>query len=114
MELNTLENEILMDIYDADMLPGITFDIQNYILKEESSIDKKQEFAFHLIKLKNLGYIKFEEQVFLKSGNYSNKYNNNVTKIYEDKIHIDFKGINFVEWYISGNSEILTEMHKCG
>ena len=98
MELNTLETEILIDIYDADMLPGMTFEIENYKLKEEDPKDKKQEFAFYLGKLKRLGFVKYEEkEAFLKGGTRSIKYSNNVTMICEDKIHIDSKGIKLVE-----------------
>jgi len=114
MELSTLENEMLIDIYDADMLPGMTFEIENYILKEEDPKDKKQEFAFYLGKLKRLGFIKYEEkEAFLKSGSRSTKYNNNVTIICEDKIHIDSKGIKLVD-YKYNNSEIQREMYRCG
>ena len=35
MELNTLESQILIDIYEADMLPGMSFEIANYNLKED-------------------------------------------------------------------------------
>ena len=55
MELNTLETEMLIDIYDADMLPEMPFEFENYKLIEEDPKNKKQEFAFHLKKLKRLG-----------------------------------------------------------
>lgn len=107
MELNTLESEMLIDIYDADMMPEMPFEIENYRLAEEYPENKIQEFVFHLKKLKKLGLIKYEERVtFVKSGSYSSKYNNNVTRIYEDKIHIDSKGIKLVEGYNYSNSEI--------
>lgn len=115
MQLNTLENEMLVDIYDADMLPGMTFEIENYTLNEEDPKYKKQEFAFYLGKLKRLGFIKYEEdEAFLNIGIGSTKYNNNATMIYEDKIHIDSKGIKLVEWYNYTNSEIQREIYKCG
>jgi len=114
MELNALENEILIDIYDADMLPGMTFDIENYKLKEEDQIDKKHEFAYYLGKLKRLGFINYEEkEAFFKSGSNSIKYDNNVTIICENKIHIDSKGIKLVDFNYS-NSEIQKEMNRCG
>jgi hypothetical protein len=114
MELNALEREMLIDINDADMLPGMSFEIEEYKLTEEGEKEKKQEFAFYLKKLKKLGFIKFEEkEAFLKDGSYSSKYNNNVTMICEDKIHIDTKGIKLVEWYNYSNSEIQGEIYKC-
>ncbi|MBU3128307.1 hypothetical protein LGL55_06600 [Clostridium tagluense] len=98
MELSKLENQIIIDIYDADMLPGMPFEIQNYKLEEKDPHDKKQEFAFYLRKLKRLGFIKYEEaEAFLKGGIRSIKYDNNVKKVCEDKIHIDFEGIRLVE-----------------
>jgi len=107
MELNTLESEMLIDIYDADMLPEMPFEIENYKLIEEDPQMKKHEFAFYLKKLKSLGLIKFEEkEVFVKGGSHSTKYNNNVTIICEDKMHIDSKGIKLVERYNYSNSEI--------
>jgi hypothetical protein len=77
-------------------------------LTEEDPEKKKQEFDFHLKKLKMLGLIKYEErEAFIKDGSRSIKYNNNnVTIIYEDKIHIDSKGIKLVEGYNYSNSEI--------
>ena len=63
MELNALESEVLIDIYDADMIPDMPFEIENYIMTV---------------------------------GSRSIKYNNNVTIIYEDKVHIDSKGIKLV------------------
>jgi hypothetical protein len=115
MRLNALESEMLIDIYDADMLPGMPFEIENYQLTEEDTKNMKQEFAFYLKKLKRLGFIKFEEkEAFLKSGIRSTKYNNNVYKIYEDKIHIDAKGIKLVEWNNHNNSEIQRNAYKCG
>ena len=108
MELNTLESEMLIDIYDADMMPDMPFEIENYRLTEEEPEKKKQEFAFHLKKLKMLGLIKYEErEAFVKGGNRSTKYNNNVTIIYEDKIHINSKGIKLVEGYNYSNSKII-------
>jgi len=107
MELSILENEMLIDIYDDDMMPEMPFEIENYRLIEEDPQKQKQEFAFHLMRLKMLGLIKYEEgEAFVKGGNRSTKYNNNVTIIYEDKIHIDSKGIKLVEEYTYSNSEI--------
>ncbi|WP_291633559.1 hypothetical protein [Clostridium sp.] len=115
MKLNTLESQMVIDIYDADMLPEMLFEIENYKLTEGEDKRKKQEFAFHLEKLKKLGFIKYEEkEAFLKEGIRSTKYNNNVAMIYENKIHIDSKGINLVEWDNHSNSEILRQAYKCG
>ena len=115
MKLNTLESEMVIDIYDADMLPGMSFEIENYKLTEEDPKKKKQEFAFYLGKLKRLGFVKYEEkEAFLKDGIRSTKYNNNVAMIYEDKIHIDSKGIKLVEWYNHNNSEIQRQVYRCG
>ncbi len=115
MELNTLESEMLIDIYDADMLPGMSFEIENYNLTEEDSKDKKQEFASYLGKLKKLGFVKYEEkEAFVKCGSRSPKYNNNVVMICEDKIHIDSKGIKLVELYNYSNSEIQRKLYRCG
>lgn len=98
MELNKIENQILIDIYDADMEPGMPFEIQNYILNEKDPKEKKQEFVYYLARLKELGFIKYEEdEAFINSGSCSAKYNNNVAMIYGDKIHIDSKGIELVE-----------------
>ncbi|HEY8891760.1 MAG TPA: hypothetical protein VIM70_16095 [Clostridium sp.] len=107
MELNILESEMLIDIYDADMLPGMAFEIENYRLTEEDKKGRQQEFAFYLEKLKRLGFVKYEEkEAFLKVGNVNSKYNNNVAMIFGDKIHIDSKGIKLVERYNYSNSEI--------
>jgi len=102
MELNKLENQILIDIYDVDMAPGMSFEIQNYILTEEDPKEKKQEFAFYLERLKGLGFIKYEErEAFLKAGSRSTKYNNNVDMICGDKIHIDYEGTKLVEMLLA-------------
>ncbi len=115
MELNTLESQILIDIYEADMLPGMSFEIANYNLTEEDKRKKTHEFAFYLAKLKRLGFVQYEEkEAFLKDGILSTKYNNNVAMVCEDKIHIDSKGIKLVEWYNQGNSEIQKQVSKCG
>lgn len=115
MKLNTLENEMIIDIYDADMLPEMPFEIENYKLTEEDPEKRKQEFAFYLGKLKRLGFVKFEEkEAFFKIGIHSAKYNNNVAMIYEENIHIDSKGIKLVEWYIHNNSEIQSNVYRCG
>ena len=115
MELNTLELEMLIDIYDADMLPDMPFEIENYKLTEEDPQKKKHEFTFYLKKLKKLGLIKYEgKEVFVESGSRSTKYNNNVTIICEDKIHIDSKGIKLVERYNYSNSVILSKMYRFG
>ena len=72
MELGTLESEMLIDIYDADMLPEMPFEIENYNLIEKYPKEKKQEFAFYLKKLRRLGLIKYEEkEVFVKGGSLS-------------------------------------------
>lgn len=98
MELNKIENQIIIDVYDADMSPGMSFEIQNFKLEEKELNDKKQEFAFYLGKLKRLGFIKYDEkEAFLKGGSRSIKYNNNVKKVCEEKIHIDSEGIKLVE-----------------
>lgn len=108
MELNTLESEMLIDIYDADMMPEMPFEIENYRLIEEESEKKRQEFAFHIKKLKMLGLIKYEErEAFLKGGSRSTKYSNNLTIICMEKIHIDSKGIKLVEGYNYSDSEIM-------
>ncbi|MCJ7689675.1 MAG: hypothetical protein MUO60_10210 [Clostridiaceae bacterium] len=115
MELNALEREILIDIYDADMLPGMKFEIENYKLTEIDPKKQKQEFASVLGKLKRLGFVKYEEkEAFLKDGIRSTKYKNNVTMICEDKIHVDSKGIKLVEWYNHSSSESQESPFKCG
>ena len=107
MELNTLESEMLIDIYDNDMQPDMPFEIENYRLIEEDPKKKIQEFASYLKKLKTLGLIKYEErEAVVKGGSRSTKYNNNITIIYEDKIHIDSKGLKLVEGYNYNHSEI--------
>ncbi|MBU3113827.1 hypothetical protein [Clostridium lacusfryxellense] len=106
MELNTIESEMLIDIYDADMMPEMPFEIGNYRLIEEDPEKKIQEFAYRLKKLKMLGLVKYEERdAFIKGGSRSAKYNNNVTTICGDKIHINSKGIKLVEGYKYSNSE---------
>ncbi len=113
MELSTLEREMIIDIYDADMFPEMPFELENYKLIEENLKNRKQEFAFYLKKLKKLGLIKYEEnEAFKKSGSRSSKYNNNVTEIYADKIYIDAKGIKLVERYIYSNLEIQKKVYK--
>lgn len=100
MELSTLESEILIDIHDADMFPQMPFEIENYTLIEKEPKKKIQELAFYLKKLRRLGLIRYEEnEVFAKGGSRSTKYNNNVTSICGDKIHIDSKGLKLVERY---------------
>ena len=107
MKLNSIESEILIDIYDADMLPEMPFEIENYNLIEEDQKKKRQEFSFYLKKLKGLALIKYEEkEVFVNKTKYNNNNNNNNVKIIYDKIHIDSKGIKLVERYIYSNSEI--------
>ncbi|MGK0466114.1 MAG: hypothetical protein ACJAX4_001399 [Clostridium sp.] len=114
MELNTLEREMLIDIYDADNLPGMSFEIENYKLTEEDEKDKKQEFAFYLGILKKSGFIKYkEDEAFSKSGIRSTKYNNNVTIINEEKVHIDYKGTKLVELYNYNSAENQKEMFIC-
>jgi len=114
MELNILESQLLIDIYDADMLPGMSFEMENYKLTEEDPKKMKQEFAFYLGKLKKSGFIKYEEkEAFLKNGIRSTKYSNNVAIIHEDKIHIDTKGIKFVECCNHNTSEIRIKMDIC-
>lgn len=114
MELNTLEREILTDIYDADNLPGMSFEIENYKLTEDNEKEKNQEFAFYLGKLKKLGFIKYkEDDAFSKNGIRNTKYNNNVTIIHEEKVHIDYKGTKLVELYNYNNEESQKEMFIC-
>ncbi|MBK5242116.1 hypothetical protein [Clostridium sp.] len=114
MELNTLEREMLIDIYDADNLPGMSFEMEEYKLTEEDEKQKKQEFAFHLGKLKKSGFIKYkEDEAFSKSGLRNTKYNNNVTIIYEEKIHIDSKGEKLVELYNYNTAENQKEIFRC-
>ena len=106
MELSMLESEMLIDIYDADMMLEMPFEIENYKLIEEDPKEQKQEFASYLSKLKKLGLVKYEEkEAFVKGGSHSTKYNNNVTTIFEDKIHIDIKGIKLIERYNYSNLE---------
>jgi len=115
MELSTLEREMIIDIYDADMFPEMPLEIENYTLIEEEPKMKKQEFAFYLNKLKKLGLIKYKEKVaFAKGGSRNDKYNNNVTIICEDEIHIDYKGIKLVERYIYSNSKVRRKVYKFG
>ena len=98
MELSTLENQMLMDIYCADMEPGMSFEFEDYKLTEEDPKEKNKEFSCCLAKLKRLGLIKYEDsETFLNGGSYSSKYDNNVVMICEDKIHIDSKGIKLVD-----------------
>ena len=100
MELSTLESEMLIDIYDADMFPQMPFEIENYNLIESEQKKKKQEFAFYLKNLRRLELIKYDEnEAFEKGGSRSTKYNNNVTSICGEKIHIDSKGLKLVERY---------------
>ena len=81
---------------------------------ERDHKEQKQEFASYLGKLKKMGFVKYEEnEAFLKGGSCSTKYNNNVNIIYEDKIHIDAKGIKLVERYNYSDSKIQREMYGC-
>ena|SRR5665647_2865870 len=113
MILTTLESEMLIDIYDADMFPEMPFEIENYKLIEEDPRKMKQEFAFYIKQLKRLGLIKYEEkEVFEKGGSRSVKYNNNVTLICEDKIHIDSKGIKLIERYNYSNITVIKKFKE--
>ena len=98
MELNKLETQMLIDIYDADMTAGKSIKILDYELTEKDPKEKTQEGAFYLGKLQRLGFIDYdEEKAFICGGWQNTKYKNNVIMIWGERLHITPKGIELVE-----------------
>ncbi|MCY6485901.1 hypothetical protein OW763_16440 [Clostridium aestuarii] len=98
MELNTIETQILLDVYEADINFKEQININNYTLNETDKKERKHEFAAYLLKLKRLKYIDFdEEKTFIKGGCQSPKYHTNVIMFWTEYIHITEKGIKCVE-----------------
>lgn len=70
----------------------------NYELNEDNIPNKEKEFAYHLIKLKNQGYIDFEENKIFKQGGMINaKYKNNNIMTFPKSIEMEEKGKIYVE-----------------
>ncbi|MDN4609110.1 hypothetical protein [Sporosarcina highlanderae] len=117
--LNKLEKKILTDIYEMCINHKSPPKAIDYELIEKDNSDPKimqMEFASYLIKLKNLGYISFQDsKVFLKGGWRNEKYKNNVIVNYTEHIVIEDKGIKLIQKdreTISG--KILTEVNDIG
>jgi len=98
MELNKLETQILIDIYDSDMTVGKSIKIQDYELTEKDTKEKTHEVTFYLEKLKRLGFLSYDESRAFISGGWKNtKYKNNVIMIWGEQLHISPKGMELVE-----------------
>lgn len=98
IELEKVEIKILLDIYEMFYNNGEEINCINYELNEDTIPNKEKEFAYHLIKLKNQGYINFEETKVFKSGGMINeKYNNNNIMTFPKSIKMEQKGKFYVE-----------------
>lgn len=98
MVITDLEKKLLTDIYENEFVSPKTISYTNYNLTEEDPFEKKQEFVFHLNKLKNLGFIKFDEtEAFQNAGIRSTKYKSCVQMVWSDKLHTTTDGRNLVE-----------------
>ena len=54
MELSVLESEMLIDIYDDDMMPEMPFEIENYRLTEEEPTKAETRICFPFNEIKNV------------------------------------------------------------
>jgi hypothetical protein len=98
IELDKVDKKILLDIYDMFYNNGKEISCTNYELNEDNIRDKEREFAYHLMKLKNQGYINFEEKkVFKPGGMIDEKYNNNNIMTFPKSIKMEEKGKVYVE-----------------
>lgn len=96
MELESVEVDMLMGIYEMDKNNRSTISMKDYPLEEDNFFEQKQEFYSHLNNLRRLHYIEFQDKDFIFGGQLSRKYGTNVQIISCDRIRITGKGISYV------------------
>ena len=99
MRLEPIEVEILAGVYNTYRNKGKVINYRDYRLTEEDKRQKVQEFAYHLLNLRNLGYIRFNEnQVFAIGGKMNKRYKNKVLVVRNIRnIIISKTGIEILE-----------------
>jgi len=107
MELNKIEKQILIDIYEFDINHEKTIKRINYELVETNNHEKNQEFASYLLNLKRLKYIEFDEKATLFIGGQNSlKYYTCYCMFRTQNIHIKEKGIEFVKEVLKSDEKI--------
>jgi hypothetical protein len=98
--LNDIEKKILNDVFEMCINNGPVVSIINYDLIEKNNPEPRirwNEFASYLLKLKSLGYLKFEDKKVLVTGGRTHPtYRNNICTGDPKFIDIDKNGIAFV------------------
>lgn len=92
--LDELDEKTLLSLYEYK------FNDEKKVDFEELGFENSKHAAFHLHKLKNLAYIRFnEEEAFQQGGMKDEEYNNNVLEIFPEKLEFEEKGIEEVRKY---------------
>lgn len=90
--LDELDINFLLSLYEYK------FNYEKKVNFEELGFENSKHAAYHLHKLKNLAYIRFdEEEAFHQGGMKDEKYNNNVLEIFPEKLEFEEKGIEEVK-----------------
>ncbi|UYL93731.1 hypothetical protein NIIg32_gp69 [Parageobacillus phage vB_PtoS_NIIg3.2] len=90
MELQKIDIDLLQAIYKKDFEGGeLNF--------KDLGFENDHHAAYHLERLKNYGYIRFDGQAIVPGGQRHPKYKNSVAMIWKENIHIEPKGIELVQ-----------------
>ncbi|MEH7248744.1 hypothetical protein V7114_18370 [Neobacillus niacini] len=97
--LNAIEKQILDNVFEMQIYHGPKLKLDNYPLIEKDNPDYKSkwsEFGSYILKLRSLGYLKFEDSILTTGGRQNQKYRNNIINVWTDSLDIDKDGIAFV------------------
>lgn len=97
--LNEIEKKILNDIFEMYINNGPVPKLINYDLQEINNPDPKlkwYEFGSYLLKLRSLGFIKFEDNIYTTGGWTNPKYRNSILNVQVNRVQIDKDGIGFI------------------
>ncbi|TYS57912.1 hypothetical protein FZD47_24050 [Bacillus infantis] len=97
--LNDIEKQILNDVFEMQFNHGPILKLNDYDLLEKSNPDHKvkwNEFTSYILKLRSMGYLKFDDNILTTGGRQNQKYRNNVLNVRTEGLEIDKEGIAFV------------------
>ncbi|WP_071393378.1 hypothetical protein [Bacillus tuaregi] len=97
--LKEIEKKLIDHVFDMSVKGGEKLSLEQFELAEKDNPDyrvKWSELGSYLLNLRSQDYLRFDDSILTCGGEVNQKYDNNISFVWTDKLELGHNGITFI------------------